>query len=216
MRTLLVVVLLAAGCSVPGSVRSTSFAFEPSTVVPSCPAAALPASPPAPVVPRVASEPVAEPALWLGAEVRAYPAGVIPGLYAEKPLSAHGVLTFGLGANLTERDDFGEHDDEEGDGFGLGAGYRHYFGERLDRWFLGGRVDLWSLSIDWTDPGASGTSDVLVLQPTVEGGYGFRIGERSRLNLFAAGGAEINVDTDGEDVGEGAIGIVGMSFVLGF
>jgi hypothetical protein len=50
----------------------------------------------------------------------------------------------------------------------------------------------------------------------VEGGYGFRLGARWRLNVFLAAGAEINVDTDGEDVGEGAIGLLGVSCVYAF
>jgi len=230
MRTfLLIAVPFALACSAPRSFPRAGLALEAAAAAratslgvsvagtPSgrerAPTSTAPRAP-APTASKSAST---ERSLWLGAEVRAYPAGVIPALYGEKPLSEHGVLTFGLGANLTDRQDFGEHEEEDGDGFGVGVGYRHYFGERLDRWFLGGRVDLWSLSIDWRDPpGASGTTDVLVLQPTVEGGYGFRLGERWRLNVFAAGGAEINVDTDGEDVGDGAIGILGVSCVFGF
>ena len=52
--------------------------------------------------------------------------------------------------------------------------------------------------------------------PTVEAGYTFRLAQGWRLNLFAAGGAEINVSTDGEDVGEGAIGLLGFSCLYGF
>ena len=200
MRTVLaVVVLLAVACSTPRSVARPASVFDD-----------------APNVPSAAQSAHAEPAVWLGAEVRGYPAGVIPALYGEVPLTDHGLLTFDLAANLTDRQDFGEHDEEDGSGFGGGVGYRYYFGQRLDRWFLGARVDLWSLSIDWQDPGTSGNTDVLVLQPTVEGGYGFRLGDRWRLNVFAAGGAEINVDTEGEDVGDGAIGILGVSCVYGF
>ena len=149
--------------------------------------------------------------------MRGYPAGSILALQVETPLSEHGVLAFGVGANLTDRQDWGEHDQEDGDGFGGGVGYRYYFGEDLDRWFLGGRLELWSLAIDWRDsPATTGSTDVLVLMPTVEAGYTFRLAQRWRLNLFAAGGAEINVSTDGEDVGEGAIGLLGFSCLYGF
>ena len=55
-----------------------------------------------------------------------------------------------------------------------------------------------------------------MLQPTVEGGYAFWLGEDWKLNVFGAFGAEINVKTDGEDVGEGAIGILGVSVVYSF
>lgn len=160
--------------------------------------------------------PSAEPPVSFGAEVRAYAAGVIPALYGEAPLSADELVTFSAGANLTDRRDWGEHDDEEGDGYGLGVGYRYLYGEDPDRWFLGARLDVWSLSIDWEDdPDRDGSSDVLVLQPTVEGGYRFALGGGWRLNVFVAVGAEINVDTDGEDVGEGGIALLGVSLVHG-
>jgi hypothetical protein len=114
--------------------------------------------------------------------VRGYPAGVAPVLVGAVPVSGRDVVTISLGANVTDRQDFGEHDDEEGSGAGLGVGYRRFAGEQLEGWFYNARVDLWALSIDWRDePGARGTSDVLVLQPSVEGGYGFRLGARWRL-----------------------------------
>ena len=113
------------------------------------------------------------------------------------------------------------YQDEDGDGFGGGVGYRHFFGEDLGGWFMGARVDLWSLEIDWRDKLGTpkkrrGSTDVLVLQPTFELGYGFLLEERVRLNVFGAAGAEINVSTHGEHVGEGAIGLLGLSLVFGF
>jgi hypothetical protein len=52
---------------------------------------------------------------------------------------------------------------------------------------------------------------VLVLQPTVVGGYRWRLGDSSwNIELSAALGAEINVVSAGEDVGEGAIGLLGI------
>jgi len=76
-------------------------------------------------------------------------------------------------------------------------------------------VDLWFLDIDWKDdPNLSGSTDVVVLQPTVEGGYAWWLGP-GRLELLAAVGAEINVDEDGEDVGDGAIGLIGFTYLLG-
>jgi hypothetical protein len=212
MRTSLsaLVLLTLASCAAAPSAPAVVAARVPSP-------RDLPASRPAPAV---LEEEAAPRQVSLGAELRAYPAGLIPGVYGEVALSEHGALTLGLAANVTDRDDFGEHDDEQGDGFGGGVGYRHYFGERHDLWFVGGRVDLWSLSIDWKDmPGTpaqvSGTSDVLVLMPTAEVGYALALGARWRLMVFVAGGAEINVSTDGEDVGEGAIGLLGLSLVYG-
>lgn len=161
--------------------------------------------------------------LALGGELRAYPAGVVPAFVAELELPANGVLTASLGLNVTDRGDFGEHDDEEGEGPGFGIGYRRYLdlagilpgdlpaAERLG-WFAGGRVDLWFLDIDWEDdPNRSGSTDVIVVQPTGEGGYSWRAGGGWRMSAFLALGAEINVDEDGEDVGDGLIGLIGIS-----
>ncbi len=173
---------------------------------------------------RLRASPAADdgaPQSWVGSELRAYPAGVIPAVYGELPLSSHELATLELAANLTDREDFGKHDEEEGDGFGGGVGYRHFFGEELGGWFMGARVDLWSLEIDWRDKLGTpkkrrGSTDILVLQPTFEVGYGFLLDRRVRLNVFGAAGAEINVSTHGEHVGEGAIGLLGLSLVFGF
>jgi len=74
---------------------------------------------------------------------------------------------------------------------------------------------------DWEDdarggrPAREGDTDVIVLQPTVEGGYRFRLGERWTCDLALGLGYEINVDEDGEDVGEGGIALLGATFLFG-
>ena len=58
---------------------------------------------------------------------------------------------------------------------------------------------------------------MLVLQPTIEGGYGFRTpGSPWRVDATLSVGAEINVETSGEDVGEGAIVLLGVTATYGF
>lgn len=153
----------------------------------------------------------------IGAEIQAYPAGVIPGLHARHLVNdGADAITLRIAANITERGDFGEHEDESGSGFGLGAGWRHAVNGTLetDGWLYGARLDVWSLDIDWEDPGPrTGSTDILVVQPTVEVGYGWSFADGGRLELTAGLGAEINVDTDGEDVGEGAIGLIGLTWL---
>jgi hypothetical protein len=156
-----------------------------------------------------------------GVDVQAYPAGAIVAVETRRPVSERGELGLRAGYNLTQRGDFGEHDDEDGGGPGVGVGYRHLFAPRgTDGWLTGARVDLWSLDIDWEDDpsgsapaGREGSTDVLVLQPTAELGYGWWLG-RGRVELVLAVGAEINVDTDGEDVGEGAIALLGFTYLF--
>ena len=55
------------------------------------------------------------------------------------------------GANVTDRGDWSEHDNEEGFGSGVGGGWRRYGNSGRVGFFWGGRVDLWSLEIDWED-----------------------------------------------------------------
>jgi len=196
--TVLVSALVLGGCTAVGARHSASSVLEPSV------SAAFPA----------ATQASAEGTL--GAELQLYPAGVIVGVRYERPLGEQSVAYARLAANLTDRQDFGEHDDESGGGFGVGVGVRSWLDERGAGWYYGGRVDLWALAIDWDDdnPARSGQSDIIVLQPAVEGGHSWRAGA-GRFDLGLALGAEVNVDTSGEDVGEGLILLLGLTYQFG-
>jgi hypothetical protein len=74
-------------------------------------------------------------------------------------------------------------------------------------------MDVWDLIIDWKDPGRMGSTETLVLQPTAEVGYGWNTAGVGRIELGLGLGAEINVDTDGEDVGEGAIFLIAVTWL---
>ncbi|MFT7485357.1 MAG: hypothetical protein ACI9F9_001207 [Candidatus Paceibacteria bacterium] len=154
----------------------------------------------------------------LGLDAQAYPAGIISTARADWSLQEDRSLSIHAGYNVTERDDFGEHEDESGAGPGLGISARQYFGEQQSGWFAGGRLDLWWLDIDWEDqPPSSGQTDVVVLQPTAQGGYRWVPANSAwSVDLYAAGGLEINVSTSGEDVGEGAIGLIGLGVGYSF
>jgi len=158
----------------------------------------------------------------VGPEIQAYPAGVQAAALAMWEISDTDVVTARVGWNETDREDFGEHDDETGGGPGFSGGWRRYLGENHSGWMFGGRADVWFLDIDWTDhPGtpseAGGNTDVVVLQPSVLGGYRWKLGASEwYLDLTAAVGVEINVSTSGEDVGEGAIGLLGFSLTHAF
>lgn len=157
-----------------------------------------------------------------GLDTQVYPAGVNSTARADWSVSEQRTLSLHAGYNNTERQDFGEHDDESGGGPGFGISGRHYWGEDYSGWFAGGRLDLWLLDIDWQDrPGTpaarAGQTDIVVLQPTALGGYRWKLGNSPwRLDLYAAGGVEINVSTAGEDVGEGAIGLLGLALSYAF
>jgi len=51
-----------------------------------------------------------------------------------------------------------------------------------------------------------------VLVPSLEGGYSWPIRRGGRFDVNVGLGYEFNVDTDGEDVGEGAILMLGVTF----
>lgn len=156
---------------------------------------------------------------WLGAETQVYPAGVIPGVQARWETGTRSESYVRLAANLTDRRDFGEHDDERGGGGGLGVGWRRYVEASRSGWLYGARLDVWRLEIDWRDaPGqpseTSGESRIWVAQPSLETGYGWRLSEALRLELALGVGAEVNVSTDGEDVGQGAILLLGVTLLF--
>lgn len=158
-----------------------------------------------------------DPALGLGVEL--YPAGVIGKATAELALTDRESVVVRALWNAADRGDFGRHDDEDGGGAGGGAGWRRYTGSGREGFFVGLRADLSWLSIDWKDdpPNADrGDSDVLVFQPTLEGGWRLRFGASGlALELLAGLGYEWNLITDGKHVGDGPIGLVGLGLTYG-
>lgn len=147
------------------------------------------------------------------AELRAYPAGGIASLGALFDYDPRTELGISLAYNRAERGDAGEHDHESGDGFGIGIEARRFYRASASGWFYGARAELFQLDIDWRDDGgARGQSEITVLQPTARLGYRFALPGSARTLEIAGGlGAEINLDTDGEQVGEGAIGLIGIA-----
>lgn len=137
------------------------------------------------------------------AEVQAYPAGVIlSGGIDIGPIGVH------AGYNHTRRGDFGRHDDERGNGFGAGATWWYGSPLRLAGLRAGVRLDVWQLDIDWKDAGfRTGSTEIVVLQPTVRAAWHV---PATPLSVTAAVGVELNIRTDGEEVGEGPIGLIGL------
>lgn len=148
-----------------------------------------------------------------GIELQAYPAGIIAALSHEHIISENSSLMFRLGANLTDRQDFSdENDEEKGGGFGASVGYRKQIPLNRNALVFGLHTDLWNLWIDWDNPRTttrplSGNTYILVFQPWLEGGYIFNIKPlRSKLGISAGFGREINIVTNGREVAEDWIG----------
>lgn len=147
------------------------------------------------------------------AELRLYPTGQIVGAGLTWRLDAR--TEWGASAlyNRAQRGDAGRHENESGEGFGAGLELSRFWKREPQGWFYGTRAELIRLDIDWRDPGRIGDSSITVLQPTLRLGYRSLPFFRGLSATFAANvGAEINVVTRGEKVGEGAIGL--LSFAL--
>lgn len=152
----------------------------------------------------------------LGFGIQIYPAGTIYNLKSAWAVSAKGELIGKLGYNIAQRENFGEHDSEEGNGPGFTFAYKRYLRTAFKGWYAEGRMGMWFLDIDWRDntPSASGNTDISVIQPTLGIGYDFPLrNERIKLGLLVAFGYEVNVITSGEEVGQGGISLLGLSFM---
>ena len=150
-------------------------------------------------------------------EFQAYPTGLIPGLRIEKGFADQHAVHLRLGYQIIDHRDLGVQEDETGSGYGLTLGYKRYFRPDFSGWFVGVRSDVWFNQIDWKNrigmsDETSGTSDIVVIQPTAEAGYLFEFGNNWIFSPSLAFGWEVNVQTEGEDVGEGSIILVGLNF----
>ncbi len=156
-------------------------------------------------------------------ETQAYPAGVIPGVRYDFNIGNNSYLTSRIGYNFTDRQDFGKNDNEEGGGSGFGIGYvkAELIIPNLSTHI---RTDIWFMDIDWRDSqticgtvppcfeqDVTGTTEIIVLQPTVGIEYSIPISKNQFLDPNLSFGYEINIKTKGKEVGEGAILLLGVN-----
>jgi hypothetical protein len=156
------------------------------------------------------------PTAGLGLELQAYPTGQLISITFEKMWQTENAFHIRAGYNRVRHGDAGVHDEESGGGFGGTIGYRRYFKEGHKSWHLGIRSDVWFNTIDWKDfliaaAPNTGTSNIIVLQPTIEAGYLFLFKKNYLLDFSLAFGREFNVITKGEPTGEGFILLAGIS-----
>ncbi|MEM7367774.1 MAG: hypothetical protein AAF587_04170 [Bacteroidota bacterium] len=155
----------------------------------------------------------------VGIEVQIYPTGIMPGVRGEVMLSEQNELHLRAGANLFDHRDLGVQEEEIGGGGGFTLGYRRYFGENQKGFFLGVRNDFWFNANNWrnnigTIQETSGTTNIVVVQPTAEAGYRLPLGNSLWTLAPAIGfGYEVNVISNGADVGQGPILLIGASLM---
>lgn len=147
----------------------------------------------------------------VGGEFQWYPDGSITSLHFAFNAKLHSSVNFRFGYNKTNRGDNGKHADEKGNGWGGSVGYRYYFKPFPYKFFIGSRLDLWKMKINWKDALVSGTSKTSTLQPTFEVGYTFIINSQVFITPSFANGFELNIKTDGQEVGHGLITLLGIS-----
>lgn len=152
----------------------------------------------------------------LGVSIQAYPAGFIPTLNLETYFSEKSSLLFRLGWNIVDRKDFSEFNDTEtGGGFGGSIGYRRHFSLNKGKIIAGFNTDIWNLDIDWSDTingvATTGTTNTLVVQPWLEGGYFFPINS-TELGITLGFGREINAVTTGDEVEQGFIASLTLQY----
>ncbi len=78
----------------------------------------------------------------VGVEIQAYPTGIIPGLRLEKGFAEKHAIHIRAGYNWIRHRDLGVHEDERGDGYGFTLGYKRYFSNDFQGWFLVIRNDI--------------------------------------------------------------------------
>lgn len=147
----------------------------------------------------------------IGGEFQWYPAGTISGLHIAFNSQFHHSMHVRIGYNKTNRKDWGEHDEEKGQAWGGTIGYRYYFRPFPHKFFIGARTDLWRMNIDWKQGNQTGQTKTWTLQPTLEIGYTFFVNDQMFITPSIANGAEINIKTEGQEVGQGFVTLAGIS-----
>lgn len=151
---------------------------------------------------------VAQSAISLDSQI--YPAGIITGLRFDFPISEQTQVFVRGGFNITDRRDWGEQKEEEGQGFGIGGGIE-FSNSNYEQFSMIIRTDIWSMDINWTNYDTvcpivppcfenrfDGSTKVTVLQPTIGFGYQIPVSGSFFLKPSLSLGYEINVHTRGE------------------
>lgn len=152
---------------------------------------------------------------YVGFSVQLYPAGVITTVNSELFFNQNSAIILRAGGNFADRTDLSPYNDNEwGKGIGGSIGYRRHFPLKTGSLLAGINLDVWNMWINWKDDvngtnPTAGQTYTLVVQPWLEFGYFLNIKKSPFQVGFTGGfGREINVITNGEEVGQGWMGSV--------
>ena len=124
----------------------------------------------------------------------------------------HSIIIRG-GYNKIQSDPTTADNNESGNGWSASLGYRYYIKVLPRRFYIGTRVEVSNLDINWSKFIGGGTSKIIVLQPSIETGYTLLINELFFITPYVAGGFQTTLKTKGETVnyGNGFIPFAGIS-----
>ena len=143
----------------------------------------------------------------IGGEFQWYPSGKIASLHVAFNAIMHHSVIVRLGYNQINRD----NNIEKGSAWGGGIGYRYHFRLLPHKFFVGARAGLWRTKIDWAQSLETGETTTWTIQPTFEIGYTFIFKDWAFITPSISSGVDINLKTEGENVGQGFITLIGVS-----
>ena len=154
----------------------------------------------------------------IGTELQWYPAGWITGIVGNYFITPKHIINVRAAVNIANRHNWsGLNDDERGTGYGASIGYRYKLHADKSSIFIGTRGDLFRTKINWrnkinTPQETSGSTIIIVYQPSLETGYWF-LSKNKKWSFVAAGGIgqEINIKTKGRAVGQGGMWLLSGS-----
>ena len=105
------------------------------------------------------------------------------------------------------------HTSESGSGWGGYLGYRYHFSVIPKRAFLGLGLGIQSMKIDWSTTLLEGTTNLMILQPTIEAGYTLVINDYMYITPSVSGIIQTKLNSKGANVdfGKGFAPAAGIS-----
>lgn len=124
----------------------------------------------------------------------------------------HSLIVLG-GYNKVQSDPSTADNNESGTGWSASLGYRYYIKILPRRFYIGARIEVSNLEINWSKLIGGGTSKIMVLQPSVETGYTLLINELFFITPYVAAGYQTTLKTNGAAVsyGNGFVPLAGIS-----
>lgn len=108
------------------------------------------------------------------------------------------------------------HTSESGSGWGGYLGYRYHFSVIPKRAFLGLGAGIQSMKVNWSTPLLEGSTNLLLLQPTLEAGYTLVINDYMYITPSVSGILLTKLSSKGADVDFGSGFVPAASISMGW